>query len=60
MGAKGNLNPLLDVRGNIVTNYEGKDELLSAFFASVFNSKKCCSPSNQSLELTGMGSRKKT
>jgi len=37
--AKESLHPLLDARGNIVNNDEGKAEVLNAHFDSVFNSQ---------------------
>ncbi|KAK4811280.1 hypothetical protein QYF61_023332 [Mycteria americana] len=49
--AKGNLHPLLDAGGNIVTKHEEKAEVLNAFFDSVFNSKTSCSPGTQTPEL---------
>jgi len=58
--AKENLHLLLDVGGNLVTKDEEKDEVLNAFFASVFNSKVSCSPDSQTPEKkTWMGSRMK-
>lgn len=39
MRAKENLHPLLDTMGNITTKDEEKAELLSDFFASIFNSQ---------------------
>lgn len=41
---------LMDVGGNIMTENEGKSELLNAFFASVFNSKTSCAPGTQTSE----------
>ena len=40
-GARENLHPLLDTKGNLVTKDQDKAEKPNAFFASVFNSKTC-------------------
>ena len=42
--AKENLHPLLDADGNLVTKDQEKAEVLYAFFATVFSSKRSCSP----------------
>ena len=49
--AKETLHPLLRARGNIVTEDEGKAEVLNACLASVFNGKTCCSWGTQPPEL---------
>ncbi|KAK4812452.1 hypothetical protein QYF61_024853 [Mycteria americana] len=49
--AKENLQPQVDGGGNTVTKDEEKAEVLSAFFASVFNSRANCSVGTQPLEL---------
>jgi len=60
--AKESLHPLLDVGGNLLTKDEEKADVLNAFFASVFNSQRSCSPDTQPSPLsrkTGIGSRGK-
>jgi len=47
------IHPLLDVRGNIVNKDEEKAEVLSAFFASVFNSQTGYSQDSQTPVLEG-------
>ncbi|KAK4817476.1 hypothetical protein QYF61_015810 [Mycteria americana] len=45
--AKETLQPLVDGGGNTVTKDEEEAEVLTAFFASVFNSRANCSPGTQ-------------
>lgn len=57
----GNLHPLLNAGGSIVTEDEETADILKAFFASVFNRKTSCSLCTQPPEPedTGTGSRMK-
>jgi len=58
---KENPHPLSDAGGNLVTKEEEKAEVLNAFFASVFNSKRSCSPDTQPPEKEdGDGEQKAT
>jgi len=53
--AKENLQPLLDVGGNIVTKDEKKAEVFNATFTSIFKSKTSCLPDTQPPELEDKG-----
>lgn len=57
--AKENFHPLLNVGWSIATKDEEKIEVLTAFFALVFNSKASCSPCTQPPELENNDGQKK-
>jgi len=43
----------MDVGGNVMSELEEKSGVLLAFFASIFNSKTCCSWGTQTPEMEG-------